>query len=385
MGTEGKIKVDEHYPTDADEPPLLHIKKIESIRSNVKFEQCYESSRLIGDGKFGKVYQVREKASGNEFAAKVIRIKQQADRAEVEREVSILTQLRHPRIAQIYDAFYTANNEVVLVMEIVRGGELFDRVADENYVLTELAVVMIICQLCEAIDYIHEQNILHLDIKPENIMCVSQTGNRIKLIDFGLARYYDGTQELRYMAGTPEFAAPEVIKYEQLDYHTDMWSVGVITYILLSGYSPFLGENICETYCNVEKGAWDFTEEFESVSLEAKDFISNLIVYKKEKRMLPKECLAHPWIARHRAKVNCDAILERPAEGPIMDNRQIMRYNAQRKLRRVIIYVRFLIEMNRLRSMVKGRMSQSGIKYFEPLLKMAEEKEQVLFAYYLRL
>ncbi|KAK6009976.1 hypothetical protein OSTOST_25063, partial [Ostertagia ostertagi] len=91
---------------------------------------------------------------------------------------------------------------------------------------------MIICQLCEAIDYIHEMNILHLDIKPENIMCVSQTGNRIKLIDFGLARHYDGTQELRYMAGTPEFAAPEVIKYEQLDYHTDMWSVGVITYIL---------------------------------------------------------------------------------------------------------------------------------------------------------
>ncbi|WKY17242.1 hypothetical protein Q1695_001673 [Nippostrongylus brasiliensis] len=376
MGTEGKIKVDEHYPTDVDEPPLYHIKKIESIRSNVKFEQCYESDKLIGDGKFGKVYQVREKATGIEFAAKVIRIKQQADRQEVEREVSILTQLRHPRIAQIYDAFYTANNEVVLVMEIVRGGELFDRVADENYVLTELAVVMIICQLCEAIDYIHEQNILHLDIKPENIMCVSQSGNRIKLIDFGLARYYDGTQELRYMAGTPEFAAPEVIKYEQLDYHTDMWSVGVITYILLSGYSPFLGENICETYCNVEKGEWNFTEEFDMVSLEAKDFISNLIVYKKEKRMLPKECLSHPWIARHRAKVHNDAILERPADGPIMNNKQIMRYNAQRKLRRVVIYVRFLIEMNRLRGTVKDRMSQSGKKYFEPLLKMAEHNAQ---------
>ncbi|KAK5978715.1 Protein kinase domain-containing protein [Trichostrongylus colubriformis] len=384
MGTEGKIKVDEHYPTDVDDPPLYHIKKIESIRSNVKFEQCYESSQLIGDGKFGRVYAVREKASGNEFAAKVIRIKQQADRQEVEREVSILTQLRHPRIAQIYDAFYTPNNEVVLIMEIVRGGELFDRVADESYVLTEMAVVMIICQLCEAIDYIHEMNILHLDIKPENIMCVSQTGNRIKLIDFGLARYYDGTQELRYMAGTPEFAAPEVIKYEQLDYHTDMWSVGVITYILLSGYSPFLGENLCETYCNVEKGIWDFTEEFDLVSREAKDFISRLIVYKKEKRMLPKECLAHPWIARHRAKASCDAILEKPAEGPVMDNKQMMRYNAQRKLRlfyfymRMIIYVRFLMEMNRLRSMIKDRLSSNAKKYFEPLLKIADEKEQTV-------
>ncbi|EYB96641.1 hypothetical protein Y032_0148g2643 [Ancylostoma ceylanicum] len=374
-------------------------------------------------GKFGKVYLVREKSTGTEFAAKVIRLKQQADRQEVEREVSILTQLRHPRIAQIYDAFYTANNEVVLVMEMgtnilerweivnggpgstflitftcsphlednsftttvvqsnknrVRGGELFDRVADENYVLTEQAVVMIICQLCEAIDYIHEQNILHLDIKPENIMCVSQTGNRIKLIDFGLARYYDGTQELRYMAGTPEFAAPEVIKYEQLDYHTDMWSVGVITYILLSGYSPFLGENICETYCNVEKGVWEFTEEFDSVSEEAKDFVSKLIVYDKMKRMLPKECLAHPWIAKHRAKASSDTHLERPAEGPVMDKKQMMRYNAKRKFRRLITYVKVLIELNRLRrTALNCRMSQSGQKYFETLLMAAEQEKQM--------
>ncbi|RCN51099.1 kinase domain protein [Ancylostoma caninum] len=382
MGTVGKILVDEHYPTEIDDAPLFD--KIESIRSNVKFEQCYERSKLIGDGKFGKVYLVREKSTGTEFAAKVIRLKQQADRQEVEREVSILTQLRHPRIAQIYDAFYTANNEVVLVMEIVRGGELFDRVADENYVLTEQAVVMIICQLCEAIDYIHEQNILHLDIKPENIMCVSQTGNRIKLIDFGLARYYDGTQELRYMAGTPEFAAPEVIKYEQLDFHTDMWSVGVITYILLSGYSPFLGENICETYCNVEKGVWEFTEEFDSVSEEAKDFVSRLIVYDKRKRMLPKECLAHPWIAKHRAKASSDTHLERPAEGPVMDKKQMMRYNAKRKFRlvyvymRLITYVKVLIELNRLRrTALNCRMSQSGQKYFETLLMAAEQEKQM--------
>ncbi|KAK6035046.1 kinase domain protein [Cooperia oncophora] len=193
------------------DPRLYDIKKIESIRSNVKFEQCYESSELIGDGKFGRVYAVREKSSGNEFAAKFIRIKQQADRQEVEREVSILTQLRHPRIAQIYDAFYTPNNEVVLIMEIVRGGELFDRVADESYVLTELAVVMIICQLCEAIDYIHEMNILHLDIKPENIMCVSQTGNRIKLIDFGLARHYDGTQVCQYPTISPQTSSAVIL------------------------------------------------------------------------------------------------------------------------------------------------------------------------------
>ena len=129
----------------------------------------------------------------------------------------------------------------------VKGGELFDRVADETYILSETAVGMIVCQLCEAMGYIHQQNIIHLDIKvgnrnnslgiiyfqPENIMMCDIRGNRIKLIDFGLARYFDGSQELKYMAGTPEFAAPEVIKFEPLSYHTDMWSVGVITYILL--------------------------------------------------------------------------------------------------------------------------------------------------------
>ncbi|CAB3410208.1 unnamed protein product [Caenorhabditis bovis] len=372
----GRIKVDEHYPSELDEPPPFDVKRIENIRSNVKFDTLYQVSKLLGDGKFGKVYCVIEKATGHEFAAKFIKIRKEADRAEVEREVSILTQLRHPRIAQIYDAFYTTTNDVVLIMEIVRGGELFDRVAEESYELSELAVVMIICQLCEAIDYIHKQHILHLDVKPENIMCVSLTGNRIKLIDFGLARHYDGTQELKYMAGTPEFAAPEVIKFEKLDYHTDMWSVGVITYILLSGYSPFLGDNLGETYCNVEKGVWEFTEEFDTVSDEAKDFISKLLVYDQRKRMLPHECLQHPWIAKHRQKAACNAILEKPLNAPTLDNKQIMRYNAKRKFRRMIIYVKFLIEMNRLRNSLRSRMSSNGHKFFDPLLKMAEEKEQ---------
>lgn len=131
-------------------------------------------------------------------------------------------------------------------------------------------------------------------------MCVSQTGNRIKLIDFGLAQYYDGSKDLLLMAGTPEFAAPEVIKFEPLDFQTDMWSVGVITYILyclyhffssycdvyffsLSGISPFLGDNNSETYNNVEKGIWEFDEEaFSNISQLAKDFVSKLLVYNKE-------------------------------------------------------------------------------------------------------
>ncbi|PAV62564.1 hypothetical protein WR25_00179 isoform J [Diploscapter pachys] len=360
-----------------DDQPPFDVKKIENIRSGVKFDTHYEIIRSLGDGKFGKVYQVVEKSTGQEFAAKFIRIRKEADRTEVEREVGILTQLRHPRIAQIYDAFYTNDGNVCLIMEIVKGGELFDRVADETYILSETAVGMIVCQLCEAMGYIHQQNIIHLDIKPENIMMCDIRGNRIKLIDFGLARYFDGSQELKYMAGTPEFAAPEVIKFEPLSYHTDMWSVGVITYILLSGYSPFLGDNLGETYCNVEKGVWSFTEEFDAVSAEAKDFIAKLLMYEPSKRMLPDACLEHPWLAAYRKKAQNNKILEQSClEGEPIDNQKMRRYNANRKLRKVVIYVKFLIELNRLRNSLRSRMSENGKKFFEPLLKMGDEKER---------
>ncbi|KHN72870.1 Myosin light chain kinase, smooth muscle [Toxocara canis] len=147
-------------------------------------------------------------------------------------------------------------------------------------------------------------------------MCVSQTGNRIKLIDFGLAQYYDGSSNLLFMAGTPEFVAPEVIKFEPIDFHTDMWSIGVITYILLSGISPFLGETLGETYCAVEKGEWEFDEEaFEGISDAAKDFISKLLVYDQKKRMLPEECLQHEWIVGSRARASNDLLLNQPNVG----------------------------------------------------------------------
>lgn len=346
--SEGRIVVDESdYKGDEDKLPF-EIKEVVRIRANEKFSKFYECFDEIGEGKFGKVYRCREKATGLELAAKRIKIKRDADRAQVEKEVAIMTQMRHPRIAQIYDAFSTPENDIILVMEVVRGGELFDRVVDENYILTETAVVMIICQLCEAVAYIHSKNIVHLDIKPENIMCVSQTGNRIKLIDFGLAQYYDGSSNLLFMAGTPEFVAPEVIKFEPIDFHTDMWSIGVITYILLSGISPFLGETLGETYCAVEKGEWEFDEEaFEGISDEAKDFISKLLVYDQKKRMLPEECLNHPWIVGCRAKAGNDLILSQPNTGKPLSKEGLKSYLKNKRFRKATWALVFLIRFKK--------------------------------------
>lgn len=114
----------------------------------------------------------------------------------------------------------------------VEGGELFDRVLDENFIMTDRVCGIFIRQICEAMDYIHSQNILHLDLKPENILCISREGNRIKIIDFGLARKYDPETKLQILFGTPEFVAPEVVNFESISFATDMWSVGVIAYVL---------------------------------------------------------------------------------------------------------------------------------------------------------
>lgn len=114
----------------------------------------------------------------------------------------------------------------------ITGGELFERVIDDEFVLTEKACTVFMRQICEGVDFIHSSNILHLDLKPENILCLTKTGNRIKIIDFGLAVFFDPQKKLQVLFGTPEFAAPEVVNFEPIGCYTDMWSIGVICYVL---------------------------------------------------------------------------------------------------------------------------------------------------------
>ena len=120
-----------------------------------------------------------------------------------------------------------------------------------------------------------------IHFQPENIVCVSPDSHHIKIIDFGLARRYVPHQRLQVNFGTPEFVSPEVVNYNFVSYSSDMWSVGVICYILVSGHSPFLGEDDDETMGNIQDGDWEFCDEFENVSDSCKDFISRLIVYQK--------------------------------------------------------------------------------------------------------
>ncbi|XP_032740853.1 myosin light chain kinase family member 4 isoform X1 [Rattus rattus] len=270
-------------------------------------------SEILGGGRFGQVHKCEEKATGLKLAAKVIKIRGAKDKEDVKNEISVMNQLDHVNLIQLYDAF-ESKHDIILVMEYVEGGELFDRIIDENCNLTELDTILFVKQICEGIRYMHQMYILHLDLKPENILCVNRDAKQIKIIDFGLARRYKPREKLKVNFGTPEFLAPEVVNYDFVSFATDMWSLGVITYMLLSGLSPFLGDNDAETLTNILACRWDLEdEEFQDISEEAKEFISKLLIKEKSWRISASEALKHPWLSDHKlhsrlsAQKNCNS------------------------------------------------------------------------------
>ncbi|XP_034644690.1 myosin light chain kinase 3 [Trachemys scripta elegans] len=290
-------KQDEVIIDDSPPPPAPFEHQVVSVKQT-EITTCYSVCRheVLGGGRFGQVHKCTEVSTGLNLAAKIIKVKGAKEREEVKNEINIMNQLNHVNLIQLYDAFECKNN-LTLIMEYVEGGELFDRITDENYHLTELDAILFTKQICEGVHYIHQQYILHLDLKPENILCINRTGNQIKIIDFGLARRYKPREKLKVNFGTPEFLAPEVVNYDFVSFPTDMWSVGVITYMLLSGLSPFLGETDAETMNYIVNCSWDFdADAFEDLSEEAKDFISKLLVKEKSCRMSAAQCLKHEWL-----------------------------------------------------------------------------------------
>ncbi|XP_014191132.1 death-associated protein kinase 2 isoform X2 [Haplochromis burtoni] len=266
-------------------------------------EDFYEIGETLGSGQFAIVKRCIEKSTGNKYAAKFIKkrlsgaSRRGVKREEIAREVDILQQLQHPNIVALHDV-YENRTDVVLILELVSGGELFDFLAQKES-LSEEEATQFIKQVLHGVQYLHSKKIAHFDLKPENIMLLDRDATlpRIKIIDFGLAhKIQDGT-DFKNIFGTPEFVAPEIVNYEQLGLEADMWSIGVITYILLSGASPFLGDTKQETLANISAVNYEFDEEFFSSTSElAKNFIRGLLEKETRKRMTIEDALNHPWI-----------------------------------------------------------------------------------------
>ncbi|NP_444256.3 myosin light chain kinase, smooth muscle isoform 3B [Homo sapiens] len=231
VGEKPEEPKDEVEVSDDDEKePEVDYRTV-TINTEQKVSDFYDIEERLGSGKFGQVFRLVEKKTRKVWAGKFFKAYSAKEKENIRQEISIMNCLHHPKLVQCVDAFEEKAN-IVMVLEIVSGGELFERIIDEDFELTERECIKYMRQISEGVEYIHKQGIVHLDLKPENIMCVNKTGTRIKLIDFGLARRLENAGSLKVLFGTPEFVAPEVINYEPIGYATDMWSIGVICYIL---------------------------------------------------------------------------------------------------------------------------------------------------------
>lgn len=212
----------------------------------------------------------------------------------LENEIKVLRKLNHSNIVQLRETFED-KHKVFLVMELVTGGELFDRIVEKGS-YTEKDASALIRQILEAVDYMHSQGVVHRDLKPENLLYYnSDPESKIMISDFGLSKMED-SGIMATACGTPGYVAPEVLSQKPYGKAVDVWSIGVIAYILLCGYPPFYDENDANLFAQILKGEFEFDSPYwDDISDSAKDFISRLICVDPEKRYSCKEALAHPW------------------------------------------------------------------------------------------
>ncbi|XP_049802567.1 obscurin isoform X3 [Schistocerca nitens] len=275
----------------------LTYSKGRNIKPKAKpFEDLYDIGNELGRGTQGVTYHAVERLTGRNYAAKIMHGKSDL-RPFMNNELDILNVLNHPKIIRLHDA-YEARNSLTLVTELAGGGELLTNLTKERYI-TESDIAGYIRQLLWGLEHMHDQNIAHLGLTVGDLLISHQGGDDLKICDFGLSRRINFGKLASLDYGMPEFVAPEVVNGDGVSTSADMWSVGIITYILLSGISPFRGVNDRETLTRIKEGKWEFIEEwFSKLSMEARDFISKLLVYQVDGRMDVKAALKHPWLLR---------------------------------------------------------------------------------------
>ncbi|KAG7360442.1 protein kinase [Nitzschia inconspicua] len=268
-------------------------------------KEKYKILEILGSGSYGTVRKCKDRKTGELLACKTIK-KSKVDNFEnLRREITILESVDHPNIIKFVDV-YEDEKYIHLVTELCTGGELYDRVLEkaespEGHFQEDDAAILI-RDILDAIRYMHdEKHIVHRDLKVQNFLLKDKSDNaQIKIIDFGLSRKDDapfGIMSSR--VGTPYYVAPEVL-LNSYTYKVDMWSIGVIAYILLCGFAPFSGDTDYDTLQLVARAPLEFpSPEWDDVSEEAIDFLTKLLDRDPDKRPTANEAMQHPWIAKH--------------------------------------------------------------------------------------
>jgi len=281
---------EDHDDTAASSQVVVDVPMVVEIR--------YEIGRIIGDGNFAVVREGVERRTQGRFALKLIDKKRcQGKEVVLESEVQVLSRLRHPNIVKLYDVI-DAGSILCLVLELVEGGDLFDAIAAAGK-FSEPEAKRMTQDLASALTYLHSLSIVHRDVKPENLFVVNlANGMRsLKLGDFGLA---EETHEMLYtVCGTPTYVAPEILLENGYGLKVDVWAMGVIVYILLCGYPPFVSptNDQEELFDSILAGTFDFAAPYwDGASDSAKDLITLMLQTDSDLRFSACEVLQHPWL-----------------------------------------------------------------------------------------
>jgi len=299
-GVDGTKDQTKKAPPSAGSTPRFKIRK-GSVKVLYKIYP-----KIIGTGAFGTVRSCINRHTKQQFAVKSIMLKDNAKNAKLlKSEISLLQRVKHPNIVQVVDVVEDGDY-MHIVMEQCNGGDLFDKLVEEEVKLEEERACEIILSLLDAVAYLHDKHIVHRDLKAEHIM-LSEKGinSNIKIIDFGLATTYNpaaGDPPMTAFAGSPFTVSPDVIK-RKYGKECDLWSVGVITYFLLTNQMPFNADSDGDVFNKILCGQYSFPKWAEgSVSEEARDFVSKLIVIDPQERFTAKQALNHPWIMKAKCK-----------------------------------------------------------------------------------
>mgnify|MGYP000385443754 FL=1 len=282
------------------------VKQPEEIRINAKcfitsnensFHKVYRLGSTLGVGGFAEVRQCYHKELCVTRAVKIFRndlLSSQQNKSHIKKEIRILKSLEHPNIVRTYE-YFENSQRIYIVMEHCKGGELFEEVIKQQH-FEETQCASIMQQLISAVAYLHENNIVHRDLKPENILLEQEHDLlNIKLVDFGAATFYEKNKKLKRVIGTSFYVAPEVLT-KKYNHMCDLWSCGVIMYVLLAGYPPFDGSSDTEVLSKIKTGEFSLQKEpWPHVSESAKDLIRNLLC-PHEIRISANEALGHPFI-----------------------------------------------------------------------------------------
>ncbi|CAM9301089.1 unnamed protein product [Ectocarpus fasciculatus] len=326
---------------------VLAARRMFSWLPTDEFSKAYQLGNMLGEGAYGMVFKATpalpasfseeedgaddgSAAAPREYAVK--RIKREGLSEQEEREViaeaSIMRELDHPNLVSIYDFYQDDPKFFYMVLELMEGGELFDRIVSKQF-YNEAEARDVCLTLLEAMKYTHGQGVVHRDLKPENLLLASKSDDSsIRLADFGFAvSVLDGY--VSDQCGTPGYVAPEILRSRPYGTSVDMWSIGVIIYIILAGYPPFHDEDQNRLYRKIKAGHYRFDPEYwNDVSSEAKDLIRKLLTVDPTRRLTAAEACEHPWLSTARGNLTKHDL------GVGLEKLKI--FNATRKLRAAI-------------------------------------------------